>query len=366
MGQFFLPGTGYTPPNVEKMVHTGGTHVLSAAQNKSTGFEVSGVLTSDQIIVTADTMAPFTAENLTTGAFSLTFKTAAGAGVSIPQTVPPTTKLLYANGVDVDTITSSSAGREVLLSARTYYVATTGNDTNNGLTAATPFLTGQHACDIAAMLDTSIYDVTIQFADGTYTGNILIKNPVGSGKVMLNGNMALPGNVVLTCSTGRAIRIASPVIAQVTGLTLTGSGTADIALLSENTGSIYFNNIVFGTGFSFAHCYSGSASFIAAIGSYSITGASSYHLYSSGGLIATQSLTLTLVGIPAFLGAFVSAPNAGASILMANEIFVGAATGVRYIISSGGAVNTGGGGALFIPGSVAGVGGTTVGGGFYV
>jgi len=60
--------------------------------------------------------------------------------------------------------------REILTADRTYYVATTGNDGNSGLTVGSPFLTLQKAIDvIAGDLDIRGYNLTIQLADGTYT-----------------------------------------------------------------------------------------------------------------------------------------------------------------------------------------------------
>lgn len=92
-------------------------------------------------------------------------------------------------------------GREILITPRTYYVRTDGNDSNSGLedTAGGAFLTPQKAIDAAAALDTSIYDVTIKFADGTYTivNGLVLKAAAGGGSITLEGNMTTPTNVVI-------------------------------------------------------------------------------------------------------------------------------------------------------------------------
>jgi len=92
-------------------------------------------------------------------------------------------------------------GREILTAPRTYYVRTDGNDNNNGLenTAGGAFLTPQKAIDVAAALDTSIYDVTIKFADGTYTivNGLILKAALGAGSIILEGNMTTHTNVVI-------------------------------------------------------------------------------------------------------------------------------------------------------------------------
>ena len=64
--------------------------------------------------------------------------------------------------------------REQLTANRTYYVRTDGSDGNNGLANSSggAFLTIQKAIDTVAALDLSIYNVTVQVADGTYTGAV--------------------------------------------------------------------------------------------------------------------------------------------------------------------------------------------------
>ncbi len=94
-------------------------------------------------------------------------------------------------------------GREVLTANRTYYVRTNGSDSNNGLTntAGGAFLTVQKAIDTVASIDLAIYDVTIQIADGTYTGAVNVVGPwVGSGNVTVQGNTGAPANVLFNVS----------------------------------------------------------------------------------------------------------------------------------------------------------------------
>jgi hypothetical protein len=66
---------------------TGGTTTLTSPQAANTIQEYSGVLTSNQIIVVPSTVQLYTFTNNTTGAFSLTIKTAVfgGATVVVPQ-----------------------------------------------------------------------------------------------------------------------------------------------------------------------------------------------------------------------------------------------------------------------------------------
>lgn len=74
------------------------------------------------------------------------------------------------------------------LNATNYYVSNSGNNSNDGLSAATPFLTIQRAADIAVAGDT----VLVQ--DGTYAGfDIRDKNGTASKPIvfMANGNQVL-------------------------------------------------------------------------------------------------------------------------------------------------------------------------------
>jgi hypothetical protein len=102
-----LAGSGYLKPLVTIITTTGGNITLTAAQNKSTSFEVVGALTSNVVITVADTMAAFTVENLTTGNFTVTFKTAAGGSVIVEPAVIRGIVLLYCDGTDCEQVSST-------------------------------------------------------------------------------------------------------------------------------------------------------------------------------------------------------------------------------------------------------------------
>lgn len=101
--------------------------------------------------------------------------------------------LLWLRNVDLLAAFAAGGGgagpwREVLLANRTYFVRTTGNDANDGLSLVTPFLTIQRAIDAAALLDTgTVFQVTIDIGPGTFTQALTLKYFVGSGRVTLQG-----------------------------------------------------------------------------------------------------------------------------------------------------------------------------------
>lgn len=91
----------------------------------------------------------------------------------------------------------------------TYYVATDGLDTNDGLTAGTPFLTISKGCTSAAAGD------TITVADGDYQGSIYITTTSAHGTA---------GNVITLKSTNKYG-------AKIKALAATGAGSGNHAAL---------------------------------------------------------------------------------------------------------------------------------------
>ena len=89
-------------------VVTGGTLTLSAAQGANIIQEYSGTLTSNQIVVVPSTVQIYSLQNSTTGAYTLTFKTAVvgGSTVTVTQTQ---TALVICDGTNVYSATSSTS-----------------------------------------------------------------------------------------------------------------------------------------------------------------------------------------------------------------------------------------------------------------
>ena len=81
----------------------------------------------------------------------------------------------------------------------TFYVSTTGNDTNDGLTALTPFKTIEKALSlIPTVVD---HTVTINLADGVYAENVVITGRAGVGSINLIGNTTAPDNTTILTFT---------------------------------------------------------------------------------------------------------------------------------------------------------------------
>ncbi|MGX7874450.1 hypothetical protein ACVDG5_018310 [Mesorhizobium sp. ORM6] len=206
--------------------------------------------------------------------------------------------------------------REVLTAARTYYVRVDGSDSNNGLadTAGGAFLTIQKAINVAASLDISIYDVTIQIGAGTYDlGNagLVAKSAVGAGSIIIVGNEASPATVILrttgvTVGTNIACLSSQNLSTtyKIRGVHIESTtGTVQWGLRSVGSSRLEFQNVDFGAGLS-QQVRAEDGGILAATGPYTISGnplAGGFHIEAvGGGVVRVQSQTITFVNTLAF------------------------------------------------------------------
>jgi hypothetical protein len=246
--------------------------------------------------------------------------------------------------------------REVLTAARTLYVRTDGVDTNNGLAnnAAGALRTIQRALTLAfTTLDLAGFDVTISVAAGTYAEALSVTSPqVGAGRIVLQGTGANPAAVLVSSGAATSLTVRGGARLRVANLRVTNMGGAGFAVDSggviESAGALEFGAV--GTH----HLLAEGPSAIILANPVTISGGGSgAHLMARyNAVIQTQGTTWTLTGSPA-LGSFANASAGGAIITSANS-FTGTMTGQRYNASLNGVISTGGGGATFFPGSVAG------------
>ena len=271
----------------------------------------------------------------------------------------------------------NATGRIVLTGNLNLYVATTGSDSNNGLTSGAPFLTLQKAWNFIMMnYDLAGYKVTVNVANGSYTGGVYALGvPVGAiggidnnpaqptPAVQFLGNTGSPSSVSITVTNTNCFFVGSGAQISIAGFTLSASGASGdynqsgCALYTFANGGIQFTNIIFGTCTS-AHILSTTGSTIESLGSaYTISGGASLHVYATvNGYVTTNDSTITLTGTPAFSTAFAGAQQCG--ILNASSMtFSGSATGSYYSVTKNGVISTGGGSSYF-PGNSAGTAST--------
>lgn len=264
----------------------------------------------------------------------------------------------------------STSIREKLTAARTYYVSTSGSDSNNGLTSGTPFLTIQKAYDtIAQTIDCGGQNILIQCANATYAVGISVNTAwTGGGNITLDlGGGAINGgsttaNIVaitvplpgaLTVQNGSLISNGYTLILhggtgtlQIGDITLAGAVSVgyDMVVAAANADIHFIGNITFGA------CSGWREIFYAQIGGI-------VDLYGSFGQ------TMTMTGNMSWNDSFAYTSSGGAiqAISGARTINLGGftMTGKRYTVNGGSVINTQGGGANYFPGSIAGGGAGT-------
>ncbi len=257
------------------------------------------------------------------------------------------------------------APREVLAAARTYYVRTDGSDSNDGLanTSGRAFLTIQKALNVISALDFNKFTVTVQIADGTYTGGNIIPVTVGQAlttDLIIQGNSGTPANVIISTTSVDAITTVAGSRALIKDIEIRTT-TGGYSLYAKGVGAeLRYSNIRFGACAAVQIIASGGGSVVCA-GDYSIVGGALAHFYAdSGGVVECGSKTITITGTPAFSSAFVISSQAVARIFL--NTFVGSATGKRFEVQLNGSIQTFGGGINALPGNAA---GTLASGGAY-
>lgn len=88
VGTGWVPGYNYGTTALTGQ--TGGTTTLTPAQAVKRTLSIAGALTSNLTVILPTWLQEWTVTNTTTGAFTVTVKTAAGSGVVIPQDSSPT------------------------------------------------------------------------------------------------------------------------------------------------------------------------------------------------------------------------------------------------------------------------------------
>jgi len=282
--------------------------------------------------------------------------------------------LIYYSLVDNNVTNPDTGGagwyiwsRKLTVNTTIYVNAATGNDSFNGLTPATAKATIQAAVDTAWTFPPSQFTITIQVANGTYTGGVL--TPLFAGPAVIIQGASTAGVIMNSGSNGAfAVQGLNQVtIKNVTAANTSSSGGAGLfsatfsAILttqdtaSNATGGSVFaatDNAVINCG---NHTFNGNcltfwtASTLGVINL--VPGASVYTV--------SSPLTVSLATVISFGAAALSLPS-GTHPTFVNP---GNVTGKRYDVTLNGVVNTVGAGSTYFPCTIA---GTTATGGQYI
>lgn len=252
-----------------------------------------------------------------------------------------------------------TGGRTKLSGSADYYVATTGNDSNNG-SSGSPWLTLQHAWNwIIQNIDTGGYSVTIHVADGTYGAGLTVSAPlVGGTTPTIVGNTTTPANCIISTTSQSCFNVFNAPVT-IGGFKVTSTGNHGVSV--SGSGVVSINNAMeYGACTSGNHLYCqnpGSAIEISS-GGYKITGGALAHYASGFGAtqIFVAGQTVTLSGSLSFSNAFANITDLCLLNCGGITFSGGTITGKRFAVVNNGVINTGGGGANYFPGNSAGTG----------
>ena len=235
------------------------------------------------------------------------------------------------------------AGRELLTADRTYYVATTGSDANDGLTVGNPFLTIQKAIDVGASLDAGIYQITIQIADGTYniTTPIELKDPVTTQRMIIQGNTGNQASVIIDggATSNRIFSAVGSKKCTVQFLTMQNV-TQDLVFINGDRAHVQINDCNWtNPGATFRGIYLVSAEvFVRLAGTHNFSGSGTYtafaYLLASNAQLTTNAATINVSGSPTFSTAFFLAQRLALMNLVSTTV-TGSYTGTGINVSGG-------------------------------
>lgn len=262
--------------------------------------------------------------------------------------------------------------REYLTADRTYYVASTGSNSNNGLTAGMPFATIQYAVDfVANNIDLGGRTVIIQLADGTFTESVTLRQLVGyssvaSGGVIIQGNQSNISAVTVQGDGSSWWAFASTSAEKgywLRYMRLQNSAAAGNSLVVARNSIVRISQINFGSSVA-AHMFVYEGGQVEISGGYLISGGAQRHMLSNskGNIIFVTTQTVTITGSLTFSIVFARAALSGSIIYRGTVTYSGSANGKRYEATLLGLVDTNGAGTSYLPGSTAGTTGT---GGIY-
>lgn len=291
---------------------------------------------------------------LTTAADKMPYFTGPGGAAALADLTPFARTLL--DDTNAAAARATLSVRERLTANRVYYVRPDGNNANTGLTdsAGGAFATIQHAINVVASLDLSIYNVEIVVRAGTYSAGFTFDGQwVGSGQVQLTGDIANPANVLITATSAHLFQVTSRAKIYIRGFKMVTTTSGNHVRASS--GYIVINgNMEYGQS-GFYQIEATQGGFVEITADYTISGnAGISHMAVQGPSgMRSVSRTVTLVGTPNWASAYAEVTG-GAYLEAHANTFVGAATGVRYRVSRNGSIRASGL-ADYFPGNAAGV-----------
>jgi hypothetical protein len=259
-----------------------------------------------------------------------------------------------------DGTTWKSASFQLALPSTTYFVNTTGSNSNNGLSAATPFQTIQFAINTVQVLTGAPSAFTIQISPGTYAENLIIAQTYANSTITLVANPATTNTaVVINSSTGDTITIKdSFVILQSLRFVPSGSGTR--AVVATNRSQVTVTSCSFASSTD-QTIYSLNKA-IVTVTDNTCTGGSQIFYFVDSNANLVLSGKQNFIGSSSFSNAFIYAWGMSLVSTTATWTNTGSITGRRYVVDENSLVRGTAAAANYFPGNSA---GTTLNGGLY-
>lgn len=237
-------------------------------------------------------------------------------------------------GTDLTYPQATTALRTVLTANTTFYVATTGSDSNDG-SSGSPWATLQHAFDfIGANIDGAGFNPTIQMADGSYAGATVSAFAANTGRTYILGNASNNAAVTITGS-GVAFDNATPGVAIFEHLSFDVTVTDTFAIGTESSvptevDAINCNFNSTATLTAVVDMVNGGQSHII---NCTVTGSWYAFVWQEDSGCITELSGITFSGTPSFAGAvLLQDPGFQFNTITVDNQISGSATGVAYDI----------------------------------
>lgn len=209
--------------------------------------------------------------------------------------------------------------------------------------SGTPFLTIQKAIDVAAGLDASIYQITIQIGDGTYniTAPIDLKDPITTSKMIIQGNTGDQTAVVIDGggTSNNIFRTLGSQKCLVQYVTMQNVAQ-DLFRVNVDQSSVQIAHCDWsgiGSGFRGIYIVS-SECYVKYSGTHNLSDSGSYGSYvlvlAANSHIDTNTANINVSGSPTFTGAFFEAQRL-AIMNLVNVTVTGSFTGTGISVQQG-------------------------------
>jgi len=253
----------------------------------------------------------------------------------------------------------------------TYYVRPGGSNSNSGLVNddGGAFLTIQHALNVAAadMIISGSSDVSIYVETGSYAEYLVLPQILraGSGRPKIVGNGSGPTDVVVRAVSAE---YCGDWILQYFSIANVEAVSNYNALQVGRGASLECNAMDFGSAGTGRHVFVRDGGRVLC-SDYTVGGGGKSHIKAeAGGSFVFSGSAITFTASATFSEAVVQCLTGAGHVELTGVSFdvstySATVTGKRYDINGNGVCNTGGGGASFVPGTVA---GTTATGGQYM